>query len=488
MSAQWTNSRSLVERIIVTGTLVLETPTHFGNGDSEGLLDMPLHLDALEGKALLTGSSLAGGLRGYLHTIDPILTKKLFGKAEGQQSDESLIIIDDAIGEPPQVELRDGVAIDPKTRTAEDKKKYDIQLLAAGTTFPVSFELLIRKDDNAQELLGHFALGLQALAQGEIRLGKRKRRGFGRCSVASWAVQRFAMTTAQGMLNWLRFDPLQKQASTAEGQNIFQLLGTTAQALPKPIFALDATFALDGSLLIRSLPDNSKSADVVHLTSKRKGSKEQKSVLSGTSLAGALRARALRIVNTVALDNGNTGIVDNIFGYRSKCEKDNNPLWASRLWVDETVIEQPLRLVQSRVKIDRFTGGSYPGALFSEEAAFGAKETKIKVQLRLGEATNPRTHENPDGSNDYAEIGLLLLLLKDLWTGDLPLGGESSVGRGRLKGECATITIEKQSWTLCAGEKGELVISQDAITALEDYVKKFVQAMNGESVKQEVVK
>ena len=32
------------------------------------------------------------------------------------------------------------------------------------------------------------------------------------------------------------------------------------------------------------------------------------------------------------------------------------------------------------------------------------------------------------------EVGLLLLLLKDLWTGDLPIGGESGVGRGRLAG------------------------------------------------------
>ena len=38
-----------------------------------------------------------------------------------------------------------------------------------------------------------------------------------------------------------------------------------------------------------------------------------------------------------------------------------------------------------------------------------------------------------------AEIGLLLLLLKDLWTGDLTVGSESSVGRGRLQGISATL-------------------------------------------------
>ena len=38
---------------------------------------------------------------------------------------------------------------------------------------------------------------------------------------------------------------------------------------------------------------------------------------------------------------------------------------------------------------------------------------------------------------------MLLLLLKDLWTADLPIGGESSIGRGRLKGLLAS---------LCKGE------------------------------------
>jgi hypothetical protein len=41
------------------------------------------------------------------------------------------------------------------------------------------------------------------------------------------------------------------------------------------------------------------------------------------------------------------------------------------------------------------------------------------------------------------EVGLLLLLLKDLWTGDLPLGGETGIGRGRMKGREATLTLQE---------------------------------------------
>lgn len=43
--------------------------------------------------------------------------------------------------------------------------------------------------------------------------------------------------------------------------------------------------------------------------------------------------------------------------------------------------------------------------------------------------------------NDYKyyEAGLLLLVLKDLWAGDLTIGGEKNVGRGVLEGMFAEI-------------------------------------------------
>ena len=87
--------------------------------------------------------------------------------------------------------------------------------------------------------------------------------------------------------------------------------------------------------------------------------------------------------------------------------------------------------MQSRVKLDRFTGGSYPQALFSQEPVIGGADTLVQIELALRQRmTDPEALRQ-------AQVGLLLLILKDLWTGDLPLGGESSVGRGRLSGRSA---------------------------------------------------
>jgi CRISPR/Cas system CSM-associated protein Csm3 (group 7 of RAMP superfamily) len=414
---------------------------------------MPLLLDSVDGSPLLPGSSIAGALRNHLRQKSASETIPLFGGIDGQTSLESYLIVDDAFGQNEQFELRDGVAIDPKTRTAEDQKKFDIELLTAGTTFKLSFELLVPQDNPG--LVEAFAHGLQGLERGDIRLGKRKRRGFGRCRVTEWSVTRYDMTNIHGMIAWLD----NQREDTQRGAAIGPLLGVDI-SLPDTSreFLIEAEFALDGSLLIRSGFGDANAPDFVHLHSKRDG-KEQP-VLSGTSLAGALRARAMRIANTLGKDGEQ--ITDRIFGNR-QYGPEKKELTASRLWVEETEITNALELVQTRLKIDRFTGGTYPGALFNEQPVFGKlkDDTIVVVKLAL---------DDPDDS----EIGLLLLLLKDLWTGDLPLGGESSVGRGRLRGKHAKLQYKDQIWELSQRED-RLQIQGDG-DALEQFVMAFLNA------------
>jgi len=489
MSAQWMNPRGLAERIVVKGRLTLETPAHFGNGDGDGLLDMPLHLDPLEGKALIAGASLAGALRNYSCQREPDITQRLFGDVYDDResdrvvrrgrSEESMVIIDDALGPKPIVELRDGVAINPATRTAADKMKFDIELLAAETTFDLSFELMVPAGNNQKELVAAFAYALQGLESGNISLGKRKRRGFGRCSAGDWQVERFDMTTTEGMLEWLRYDAAAEK-EPSKGDSICQLLDVDAAFLRVPVCTITATCLIDGSLLVRSTPSSNDSPDAVHLRSRRNG--ENVPVLSGTSLAGALRARALRIGNTLSSEpEYGYHLVDDLFGYRPKDKGDKNPMTASRVWVEEMEIKNPLDLVHTRVKIDRFTGGAYPGALFSEQPVFGKLDTCVQVKYAL---TDDIERDSGTAQEKEAltkqDIGLLLLLLKDLWIGDLPLGGEISIGRGRLRGESATIEIGGKQWTIQnnhdKGELGELVIEGGEQDELEKYVQAFVES------------
>jgi CRISPR/Cas system CSM-associated protein Csm3 (group 7 of RAMP superfamily) len=469
----WEESREIGTRLVMTGELVLLTPTHLGNGDADGLTDMSLVRDAATDRPLLTGTSIAGALRNYLRVrergffqSEPAhggMAAQLFGGTRADpEGDQSWLIVDDAIADEIAVEIRDGVRIDPRTRTAQELKKYDLELLPAGTVFPLRFELLLPDDETqAESLCAALALALLGLEQGEIPLGARTSRGFGQCRVATWTVTTYAVTTTPGFLAWIAEEHPDWGYAHPEPRT-----GTVAEVLDvqrptidrRETFTINARFALDSAILIRSdtpLPDSDVQPDTIHLHTQRASGAQP--VLPGTSLAGALRARAGRIVNT--LHAGKTrAILDDLFGRDMDSPQSDQTPSASRLRVTESEITGGHILVQNRVAIDRFTGGAFDTALFNEAPLFGG-EVELCLTMR-----DPRPHE----------IGLLLLLLKDLWTSDLPLGGTSSIGRGRLRGRSATIQRNgTDAWWLADPGHGQITITGDA-DALEAYVTAFV--------------
>lgn len=460
-------SQEVVERIFVRGKLVLNSPTAFGNGDSSGTTDMPLLYDSIDKtRPLLTGASIAGALRSYLRSYqhgfgwaeDPAgnhrsQAERLFGHLLGGDENASVyskLSVDDAIGqilEDVPVEMRDGVALDRKTRTALDKKKFDLELLPAGTTFDLNFELALTADDD--DLVEALAIALNGLEQGEIGLGRRKRRGFGQCQVTEWQVNRYRMDDIKQVIGWLnhQFD---KEIPTAS--DILTLLKSKTPALQdnRRQFSVKGTFIVKTPLLIRSDSGDENSVDMVHLRSRRNG--EERPVISGTSLAGVLRQRAFRIANTVKGEAPANKLTDAMFG--NWIEKRGDEPTGSRVIIQEAILDpekSTTHLIQNRVKIDRFTSGAYPQALFSQQPLFPkGNETTFQLSLDLRQP-----YDLPD-EDFYVEIGLLLLVLKDLWTGDLPIGGESSVGRGRLAGVSAKLTLDQKSWTLVQNADGTL--------------------------------
>jgi len=517
---QWNNSRGVVERIFVAGRLVLETPAHFGNGDAGGTTDIPLLFDAVDPqRPLLTGASIAGALRNYLREYEhgygwaenraaphprSSRAERLFGRLDDSQPErraawQSWLMVDDALGQPPAwaaTEIRDGVTINPRTRTAEVEgvadtgpghervkgKKYDIELLAAGTTFDLGFEFCWTNDN--QDLLEALAVALDALEQGMIGLGMRKRRGYGQCRVTGCGMPQASVRAGSVSVSvgTISVDVV----GSGFVRNILDALKVTPPSSNARRFSLTATFEVDHSFLIRSESGTTAAPDMVHLQSWRNG--QLQPILSGTSLAGSIRGRALRIANTLRGPQVGSTLVDSLFGRRIEEEiaasrgvvdgrdtQDDHPPTGSRLVVREVVVQGGTRnLVQGRVKLDRFTGGAYPQALFSQQPIFStpAQRAQVKVELSLRQPFDALTDDRKR-RNFEAEIGLLLLVLKDLWTGDLPLGGEASVGRGRLRGVEAELGWGEKTWTLRrAGDNTRLTVEggEQAKQELQGYV------------------
>lgn len=539
----WMKSREISERIIIEGTLVLETPASLSNGDADGDTDISLLLDPFESRALLTGTSIAGALRNYLRErlLDykqpeedvyknadqeikvglPDVTR-LFGCLE-DDGEQSHLIVDDALAHPPKgrdgkvlmknakpllsplTELRDGVRIDGKTRTAYvDEKgkgaKFDFELLEAGTEFLLRFELLITNYENApsrKELINALTTALNGFETREIHLGGRKRRGYGQCCVNRWTVTCYDLQSSNGLLAWLSSALASFQSATSDkidsamkaACDLEEEIRTTDK---RSHFKMTAQFALDSSLLIRSGSALLQGAqpDSVQLHSKRKG--KAVPVVSGTSLAGVLRHRALRIANTIANDEQKAArLVEHMFGVdieelkvrnrkrreenkkAGKSEPDEQP-FASRLEVTEVEIEAVSPLVQTRVRIDRFTGGAYEGALFDAAPVFAQnrEQKTIEISLMLRSST-------------ASEIGLLLLLLKDLWTSDLPIGGELSIGRGRLWGLEATLEMQthgENEWSVTFNENEQeriiLVDPKPVDKVTHQFLNGFINELN----------
>ena len=489
--------RSILERWVIQGRLILETPAHFGSGDADPLTDMPLLMDEVEGNPLLPGTSIAGALRNYLREREygygkaetkNSKTALLFGSSRvDEEGKQSPLIIDDARGTSAGFELRDGVAIDPETRTTADDKKFDMQLLAAGSAFDLRFELVVC-NGNSQALRDALFTALAGLEKGEITLGARKRRGFGQVTVKDWQVFKFDLTTKDGLINWLGSEQGLKSPQKQPGADLAAKLGAVIteeemkQDDKRSSAHLTAHFAIDGTLLIRSgFGETGNSPDTVHIRSARPGHEKSIPIIPGTSLAGVLRQRALKIARTVAPDNDKKiaqGFVDSMFG-PSEIKPGEKHAKASRVSIKETEIKDSTQLVVTRVKIDRFTGGAYESALFSEQPEIGKPSThSVTLDLTLRDPQD-------------AELGLLLLLLKDLWTGDLPIGGESSVGRGRLNGLDATLNApatkeipQKSTWTFKTN--GENVQIEEVNSLNADKLENWVKAFNDEVRKAQV--
>lgn len=430
-------ARPIVARWAIAADLVLESATHFG-GEVDAA-SMMLLRDACQGGPLLPGTSVAGALRSHLADVlggyrveeDPRVAQ-LFGGSRGDEAgSQSPLVVFDSLGVLPTkrtIEIRDGVQIEDARGIADAHKKFDLEVLPAGTRFPLRFDLVVPAVPEEDKLVSLLVAALSGLS-GEISLGARRSRGLGAVRAERWRAVRYDLSSQAGWMSWILSDA---EAPAERGEDLNDVRAACLREFPELALqiledqrrrvVIEVELASKGPLLVRSAPAEPDAPDAVHL---RSGGR---SVLPGTSVAGVLRARAMRIARIVR--NGKEDAeqrVNAIFGPRLDGIPGRNELraCASRLRIAESIVDESARRRPSRIRIDRFTQGVAPGALFEEEVEQGGR-----VRLRL-ELLKPR-----DG-----ELGLLLLVLKDLMSGDLPIGGTSSVGRGVFEGT-ATLWME----------------------------------------------
>lgn len=454
----------LVRKIVIQSKLKTQSPLRIGSGANEGLTDI-LILKDKQGQPFIPGTSLAGVLRSEIAAIyDEKAADKLFGSIDGRDSNQSMLNISDVVLTSKGIVVRDGVAIDELTGVAKTGAKFDFEALERGAAGDVLLELTVRKCDEAKPLeityqhnaysvkgdcYGEMAATIADLLTGGISVGSLTTKGYGKIAGAeAVSVYDFDFAQAKSAEQWLAYISDEKLPQAA-------YTGKAEAVKAAENFYLEVGCALQGALLVRNfdVDDSKQNKEEATLSAVQLKSGEDY-VIPGTSWKGVLRSRAFKIL--LALTGNDLQAAQHklqeIFGFANDVEKQSGK--RSKLLVDETYIstKKLSAMRQTRNRIDRFTGSTIDSVLFCEEPVWQQKRDENTVTLKACLK-----------NCSQAEAGLMLLLLKDLWLGNMNIGSGRGVGRGVLRGmHCQidyagnTYTMENKNGFTLTGNKDEL--------------------------------
>jgi CRISPR/Cas system CSM-associated protein Csm3 (group 7 of RAMP superfamily) len=328
----------------------------------------------------------------------------------------------------PVTEIRDGIRIDSAMGTVAKGAKFDYEMLSPGAKFSLTMIFRVENEIANYDLTLKMASDFARIIERGFDLGAKSTVGYGKIKGDEVKIYGIDFNDSTQFKQWIENDLIKNSIEKTPDS----LLVSEEQS-----FEINASFKIKNSLIIRSYSKDPKAPDSTHLKS------GGKNILSGSSIKGALRGRAERILNTIQSDESKTQtILEGLFGDVEKKEdgvtvKSNGYTVPSRVFVDEIPIEEVKEEIQTRIQIDRFTGGTVDGALIEEVPLFPKKGEEHIKNFRI-QVKEPQPMDK----------GLMLLLFKDLWTEDLPIGGEKSIGRGVLTGVDATIVDGKETYHL----------------------------------------
>ena len=471
-------ARPLATRIVVQGTLEAVTPLQVGGAGPGDTVDIAFTRDGL-GRHYIPGTGLAGAMRAWCERrFDETLVQQVWGFQNGDQGHASHVVVDDAVVSIPggMPEVWPGVGIDRYTGTAASQILYSREILPRGTQIPLTLEV----EDGNQEPEGMLRHLLEAMSQG-IYLGGGKTRGTGRVRLAEGVeIQRQDWTGKKGVRKALE-----------QGGDKVKL--EDLPEVPEPgkldIHAIDIAWKAVDPVMVAAGYDGI-TVDILPLVS-AVSDHQVALVLPGSAIKGALRSAAERIMRTLLdidltesdkfLDQVKVPLVDELFGEALTADgagragavtvdtcysqdRIDRDLWESiTLATDDAKLRclldcTGLDIDQAyHVKIDRWTGGAFDGALYS------ALEPRVAWEpIRL---VYDRERLDPDLQGPATV--LLALTLEELKEGRIPLG----FGVNRGYGGVAVREVKGAPWEVDLGgldrEKRSEYLEEEAKEARE---------------------
>jgi CRISPR/Cas system CSM-associated protein Csm3 (group 7 of RAMP superfamily) len=315
------------------------------------------------------------------------------------------------IKDDPGVFVAARTAIDPVSGTAADNKLFFQEMVAPGSLFTLRCRLDTyrqRKDSLPPETLIEAVLRiLSALSHHHgVAVGKGQADGLGRLQL-----QKDDLQVNQFLINDdgdFTSKPLSVKFPQPTDRDVVSRVTLC-------LFCEGPFVIIDSSHDRRKVQDSTD--NVPHIRSQRQNDKLP--LILGTSLSGALRARALWLDRLALLNNGNdsasiesgSGVVERLFGSLDQ---------RSLISIADLTVEEASPMQQTSVKLDRFSAAPIDGALFSTQGFAGVR---LSVTLTL---------ENRGGDNNerVENEDTFKRLIQDLCAEGLELGHGSNKGFG----------------------------------------------------------
>lgn len=353
-------------------TVEARSPVMIAGGGDDPLLDVLLARD-VNGLPMLPATSLAGVLR---HGFTDFEQKNFFGFQNGDEGQSSQLIFTDGLFHWSDNQPRDGVVFDQRCISADEIVRFcqkpspvsrdHVKLNEAGvvsgdgkfersatpTGSRFTFEIS-QRGENGEALKAV----VERVKQG-LHLGGATRSGYGELACILAGVEKIDLRSAGGRERFAKL-----AAQDLQSRNI--VMEVQCGSPKRNSWCCAGT--IEGPLLIGSISGDSK-LDRTYFKEQQIKWDDGAAILSevaiipGSAIKGALRHRVLFHLRQLGHADALTA-TNQLFGSPTKGGKGQ----AGALRFSDVQVDNPVSFEMIHVGLDRFTGGSRQGVLFTDE-------------------------------------------------------------------------------------------------------------------------
>ena len=505
----------------IRGLLHTQSPLFVGSGDTfehpeikkdDGTRAEVLAFTRAGNTPFIPGTTLKGYLRSRIWQLAQgnkeveKLVEAVFGKGPGKEANRNqgqggkarfhdALLISRRVEPTPlpywnpetQTFIEAHNCLDRVTKTVAEKMLFYQETVPAGVGFAVEITGKFGPEDTLAEK--EVALLLASLewfsgkAEEEgLSLGADTATGKGRLL---WELEEVSVIEESDVKGWLatpRSRPFYRELYRPIGPDREKGLLSAGRALlrpgPKENITIPVVIRFDSHFLVNDPPSppeaEKKKKDLESEIADHRPLRDEQgqAVLPASSVRGALRSQAERIIRTLggkACHPGTPGACRSTVPRRDykdlcpACRAFGAPGWRSPVRISNfRLVESRGETTQELLAIDRFTGGGKHGAKFNVQAVY-QPVFKGEVEIELGRLAQVEAND-PPGEGNWV-LGLLALLLRDLKEGDITFGFGASKGYGSCTAEIG-----------CWDDEG---FRKKARTGLDNF-RKMVQKQGGD--------